>query len=124
MKFDESIIQAEIAEYLTLLGVFFFSVPNEAVGGGPKAVRRMTRYKKMGLYPGMADIVIMDADQKAYFLEIKTEEGRMSRNQKDLQEFCASIGWSYAVARSIQDVVEILEGWGFTTQKCSRMDKK
>lgn len=117
MKHEESVIQAEIVDYLSALGIFFFSVPNEAVGGGPKAIRQMTRYKRMGLYPGMADLVIVDDDGRAYFLEVKTETGRASGNQRDFAALCAYKRYPYAIARSVEDAKQALSSWGFFVKK-------
>jgi len=85
---SEDDIQIQIAEYAALHqmqgGFLFFHVPNQAMGKsqGGAGIGRMVRLKRMGLRPGVADLVFVKAG-RAYFMEVKKPKGRQSNSQKD-----------------------------------------
>lgn len=62
------------------------------------------RLISMGLRPGVSDLVCLLPGSKAVFLEVKTDKGRQSDNQKRFQERVESLGFKYFVVRSIKDV--------------------
>jgi len=110
MSRDEAIIQGEIVKYLYLQGVVCFSVPNESAGGGRGAMIRMKQYKAMGLLPGAPDLVALMPHGTVTFLEVKTTTGRQSKNQKTFQDIAQRNGLRYYLVRSVEDVVDIIEG--------------
>ena len=110
MSRDEAIIQGEIVKYLYLQCVVCFSVPNESAGGGRGAMIRMKQYKAMGLLPGAPDLVALMPHGTVTFLEVKTPTGRQSQHQKNFQRLAESNGIRYHVVRSVEDVVDIIEG--------------
>jgi len=112
MKHDESRIQAELCRYLSATGLLFFSVPNEAIGGGRKASLRMARFKAMGLRPGVADLVIISPLGFAHFVEVKDAIGRLLPAQKVFRDRCIASGFPWAVVRSLDDMVVALTKWG------------
>lgn len=78
----ESDIQSAICEYLTLKRLFFVRLNNI-----PAAYRDndgALRFRKVGKYarPDLADILVVK-DGRAIFLEVKTETGKQSPEQKD-----------------------------------------
>ena len=103
----ESKIQCEIVQYLQLMKVFFFSVPNEA--GGKDAVIRMSQLKSMGLRSGVADLVVLLPKGKTIFLEVKNEKGKQSNMQKKFEEKVNSLGFEYYIVRSVEDVQKIIK---------------
>ena len=112
----ESDIQIQIVEYLTLMapsrGFFFFSCPNEAMGQarGKGGLARMAKLKRMGLRPGVADLVIIKAG-RAYFLEVKRHDGKMSVNQKEFAILTLSHDALYAVVYSFDEALKTLQSW-------------
>lgn len=127
----ETAIQIQIVETLSILagehGFFFFSVPNEGFmesvamktqgfTSGGAVTRRMfsalmTTLKKMGLTPGVPDLVVTK-EGRAYFLEVKTDIGRASKVQEIVHKRLAYCGCKVAVVRSLVDAVETLKEWG------------
>jgi hypothetical protein len=105
-KMTEAKIQAEIVEYLSAQGIFCHSVPNE--GAGTDKLRTM-RMITMGLKPGTADLVVWFPGRVIGYLEVKTETGQLSENQRRFKKRCEENGVFYAVVRSVQDVQEILK---------------
>jgi hypothetical protein len=114
---SEADIQIQVVEYASLLaaqcGFLFFSVGNEAMGEAKTGagLGRMARLKKMGLRPGVADLVFVK-DGRAYFLEMKKPGGKQSDDQTDFQLDAARVGAQYAVAYSFEEAVKILQSWG------------
>jgi hypothetical protein len=103
----ESDIQKAIVQYLELMGVYFFSINNEMAGWGKNAMHRTMHFKAMGLRAGASDLVLV-LNKKVVFLEIKTPKGRLSENQKTFKTAVEDLGHLYKVARSVQDVEQLL----------------
>jgi len=103
----EARIQAEIVEYLSGQGIFCHSVPNEGAGADKLRTMRMIT---MGLRPGAADLVVWFPHREIGYLEVKTEAGQLSDNQRRFKKRCEENGVFYAVVRSVEDVQVILEG--------------
>jgi len=115
---SEEQIQVAIVELLTLVQkrcqFLFFSVPNEALGRGRDRVQnaiRMSRFKKMGLLPGAADLVLVHKGN-AYFIEVKTPKGRATDSQKLFAQRAFECGSRYVIVRSAREASRALNGWG------------
>ncbi len=102
----ESTIQQQICEYLSLLGIFYFSIPNEHYN---ISHAQRTQLRKMGLLPGMPDLCVL-ANKTCYFLEIKTASGRLTAQQTVIHEILKKRGYIVEVCRSVEDVTKIFEG--------------
>ena len=100
MNHNESKIQAEIVKHLRGLGIFCHSCPNDFV----RDARSMGTAVTMGLFPGVADLVVWWPTGIGY-LEIKTDTGRLSAAQEKFKARCIEKGIRYDVARSVDDVL-------------------
>lgn len=109
MNHDESVIQAQIVSALSLMGIFVFMVPNDAAGKITPA--KAGRLKAMGLRAGISDLVLVGKDGRAHFLEVKTEKGKLSESQKRFCDYCQSMGWHYAIARSVDHAMLSAKTW-------------
>ena len=103
----ESIIQQQICDYLSAAGVFYFSIPNEHynISHG----QRVTLHK-MGMLSGIPDICIL-ANGTCYFLEVKNETGKPSKQQLIIHKALTDKGYKVAIVRSVEDVKTILTVW-------------
>ena len=103
----ESIIQQQICDYLSAVGVFYFSIPNEHynISHG----QRVTLHK-MGMLSGIPDICIL-ANNTCYFLEVKNETGKPSKQQLIIHKALTYKGYRVAIVRSVEDVKTILTVW-------------
>lgn len=106
MQHEEDKIQSSICTFLSIKKVFYFSVPNSAAG--KTSMARAMRLKATGLKAGVADLVVLDKDGRAIFLEVKTQKGRLSPKQLDFKNLCEFLGYPYYVVRSVEDVKPIL----------------
>ena len=112
----ESVIQRAVRHYLRLQGVESVSVPNGAVlaGAADQRARQMNALKADGLMAGFPDLLLYPRHIAAIgHVEIKVEGGRLSDNQKACHDWLLSIGHRVAVVRSIDDMAETLEAWGW-----------
>lgn len=126
----ETRLQISIVEMLSIYsqryGFLFFAVPNEgfltawfASGGadsgrGKKGVKMnamLTSLKKMGMTPGVSDLVI-GCDGKMFCLEVKGDKGVQSENQVRFQQWCERTGVPYEVVRSVDETLGVLKRWG------------
>jgi len=103
----ESRIQADIVKALRQAGYFCHSVPNEQAHGNAVHTGQMVA---MGLYPGVADLVVWLGNGRVAYLEVKNESGRQSFRQERFQEMCSSHGFPYAVVRSADEALAFVRG--------------
>lgn len=108
----ETIIHLSIVKYLTLLEnqrrLFFFHPAN----GGARTAREGALLKRMGVKPGVADLLICRPGGKVAFVEIKSGKGRESISQKETAERIRSLGFEPHVVRSLDEMIALCEGWG------------
>lgn len=93
-----------------LKGVWFH-VPNESVVSKEnklKDILRIQRKHCMGLINGVPDFVFISKN-KALFIELKTEKGRLSESQIYFRDWCTDEQIDYYVARSVEEVTDILK---------------
>lgn len=119
----ESVIQTQIVEWLSLMAgrcaFLYFSVPNEGMmtaalmGSLPKSALfgMLTKFKKMGMTPGVSDIIIGHAG-RMYCMEVKNEKGKPSENQGRYSAWCARCGIPYRVVRSLDEAQSTMIEWG------------
>jgi len=109
----EDAVQSAVVQHLKLRarpGVVFHSVPNE----GKRSGREADRLKKMGLTPGVNDLVILlPPDGRYAGLELKDRKnGRHTEEQKCFGDAVIAAGGLYAVAWDIDEALDILTEWG------------
>lgn len=64
-------------------------------------------FQGLGSYKGISDLIALK-DGKVIFIEVKTKTGRQSEYQKDFEKICSEHGCRYILARSVDDVAELL----------------
>lgn len=83
-----------------------FSVPN----GGSRNVVEASNLKKEGALAGVSDLVVV-ADRRVLFVEMKTARGRQRETQKDFQRRVEVLGHRYVVCRSLDDFMAAVKEW-------------
>lgn len=90
-------------------GLVWAHVPN----GEARSPATGAKLKAMGVRPGYADfaLVIPGAGRSA-FLELKSDKGRTSKEQRAFREDVEAAGALYAIARTPEEAQDILGSWG------------
>jgi len=78
-----------------------FHIPNEG--------KNNANLIKIGLYPGAADLQIIDPNGTAYFVELKALGKTQRPNQKDFEAHCKQTGVPYYLADNIENAIAIGE---------------
>ncbi len=86
MALKESEIRVQVREFLQWRGWFvYYSLQG------------------LGCYAGLSDLVAMKGG-KVVHIELKTQKGKQSDDQKEFQQDIEAAGGTYVVARGIEDV--------------------
>lgn len=70
------------------------------------------RLQRMGLKPGWPDFILISPHGVPYFLELKSKTGELAPAQLDFARTIRARGLEYSVARSVDQAIKILGGWG------------
>lgn len=107
---DEEGLQMATAEaYRRLFAgrVVAFHCPN----GGKRAALAAAKLKACGVMPGVADWVVLRRQRPAGLIELKTEDGRQSPEQKAFQRDVEEAGCDYRVVRDVREFIQVLTEW-------------
>ena len=104
------------------LSAVFFHVPNE--GGGAnrrKAEIELAVKRALGMIPGTPDLVFIGAGSMVHdghgqanvysrvlFMELKSQKGVQTANQKDFEEWSRSLAIPYHIVRSLEQAEALL----------------
>src|SRR5918999_659594 len=109
-KVSETALHMEVVRFLRYAlpdGVVFYHCPNgekrDAAAGG--------KLKAMGVQAGVPDLCFVLPMGKAAFIELKRPGEVLSDAQIALRRVLVAAGAGYAVARSLDEVEEILTRW-------------
>lgn len=63
--------------------------------------------------PGTPDLLLILPDGKSLFIEVKSERGKLTPSQKEMHATLELLGHRVIVARSVGDVLEVLQSCPF-----------
>ena len=109
-RLKEANIQRAVCEYLRLQvrpGVFWTHVPN----GGKRDARTGAMLKRQGVRPGVPDIYLLYAG-RSFFIELKSDNGRLSSAQYQCLREIDDAGGYYCVAYGLDEALDALKVWG------------
>jgi hypothetical protein len=114
-KQPESAIQRDILKGLKALGFVAVHVPNgsKLAGSPEQRARAGKRLKADGMLPGFPDLIVYASGGRVGHIEVKAEGNYQQDTQKAVQAMLEGMGHHYAVCRSILDVPETLNKWGW-----------
>lgn len=112
---DESQIQITIVEWLRLVlpDALTVHVPN----GGSRPIAEAAKFKRMGVVPGMPDILIFMRGGVCIGVEVKSRTGELSHEQTALHGFLREMGFKVGVVRGVPDTRELLANLGIRTRE-------
>ena len=101
-KTEEHDFQCECVKWYreTFPEGIIFAVPN----CGTRNIGTYYYMLNEGMTPGAPDLVLTKPDGKVIFVEMKSSKGRLSENQKSIQNQCENISSKlYFVCRSVEE---------------------
>lgn len=105
----EAAIQKACVDYLRILEgqgrATGFAVPN----GEYRDKITAARLKAQGVRAGAPDLIVV-VPGRVLFVEIKTQVGRLSPDQRAYHKTLSSLGIETAVIRSVSDFIELVKG--------------
>ena len=79
---------------------YIFSVPNESAN-----IKEAMYKKSIGLRKGVSDLIIL-LPSKTIFVEVKTDIGRQSEEQKNFEKIVNDLGFDYILVRSLEEFIQ------------------
>ena len=73
-----------------------------------KDAREQERLGKMGLLPGVSDIIYL-SPVGVVFIELKTKTGKQSPEQKAFKQSVSALGYRYCIVRSFEEFQDVIE---------------
>ena len=108
----EDDLQKCVCEHLDLLQrtgrLLYFHVPN----GGKRNPIEGAKFKRLGVKPGVPDLVILPKHGNALFIELKSEKGVIEESQEMWIGWLSQFGYAVAVCRSLDEVQAFLRRCG------------
>ncbi|MDR0423092.1 MAG: VRR-NUC domain-containing protein, partial [Rickettsiales bacterium] len=114
-NFEEQ-IQKSIVDYCKLTNIFCFAVPNgearasyvNGVYDYRSAMIKGNKLKAQGVVPGVSDLIVIH-NNKVIFIEVKTDKGVQSEQQKEFEARCKENKQEYHLVRSLEDFQNIFK---------------
>lgn len=106
MALKEDFLQYKLCDWMRDKNIMHFHVPN----GGKRGKREAAKFKAMGVKAGVHDLIIMHGG-KIIFIELKTDNGKLSPAQIAFDEFVKKEGHpSHLIhAHSVESGLEQLQ---------------
>ena len=111
MNFEHD-VQCAICDYLDLMNICYWAVPN----GGKRSKNEANKLMKSGVKSGVPDLTVLYRG-KYFGLEVKrpatlAPKGRLSKNQKNMIKLIEDNGCKVKVVYGIDDVILAFDEWG------------
>jgi hypothetical protein len=102
----ETRLHVAVMDYLrrVLIDCRAFHIPN----GGKRSAETARLMKRLGTMPGVFDIEILAPGPRTFWIECKTDSGRLSEEQESFKVDLIRFGFPYAVVRSLDDVRDFI----------------
>lgn len=105
----EDKIQASIVQYLEYKhpDILFFHPTNE----GKRTTFERFKAKLLGIKSGVSDIIILDSSSgyNGMAMEVKSEKGKLTENQKNFLEQCEKRNYYTCVVYSLEEAISHLD---------------
>jgi hypothetical protein len=82
-----------------------------AANGGMRSKETARLMKRLGVLPGVFDLVVLAPGPFIGFMECKAGKGRLSEDQEWFRKQLILMGFQYCVVRSLDDVKAAIEAW-------------
>ena len=115
----EERLQQAVVQYLVLAcsHVIWFHPPNGEVRSKPTGAR----LKKMGVLRGVPDLVFVLPGGASAFIELKAPGAYLRPEQKDFRDRALVLGSKFALCRTLEEVISVLDEWGVSKMRAQRL---
>jgi hypothetical protein len=105
----EDEFQKAISIYLKFTGAFWFHPPN----GGFRKPNEASKFKAMGVLPGIPDCMILDGRHGfvGLAIELKVGSNKPTDNQDRVHNQLVSSGWLVCITWSLDDAIALVDWW-------------
>jgi hypothetical protein len=106
-KEDE--FQKAVAIYLKFNGALWFHCPN----GGSRNAIEASKFKAMGVMPGVPDCMVLDARHgfSGLAIELKVGKNKPSEHQLSMANRLVAAGWLVCITWSLDDAIALIDWW-------------
>lgn len=112
MKSEELKIQAEFIKWVQnthpLYRMRVFAVDNNS-----QSVQRGALSKALGVKKGVSDLIFILDHGRVIFVEVKTEIGKQTTEQRQFELMCKSTGHIYIINRSFEELKNSFNAYFF-----------
>jgi len=89
-----------------------FAIPNGAHLAGSERQRAIQarRLKDEGAVSGVADLFLSvpSSDYHGFYIEMKTQTGKQTENQKQFEQSVTAQGYKYAICRGVDEFMSLI----------------
>lgn len=109
MASPEYLLQVAVVEHFgrCFPHVGFFHVPNQS-----RNATEAFFNKKLGVRPGVSDLILGWPNRGVGVLELKSSDGRISTQQNKFLSWANHIGWEVGTAKTVRQAHDALKRWG------------
>jgi hypothetical protein len=107
----EARLQISVKQYLSICLPPQILWTASLAGHGKLSMAARNKAKAMGLKPGWPDLQFLFPDGVTRYIELKSDTGSLSPEQRDFRDRCSRHG-IHAVCRSVDEVAATLRAWG------------
>lgn len=114
-RVSEAELQRCVLDWCEIRGVFAVRMPlgpvlhRKGKGANVKAVWKKNHLKG---FPDIHGVLKRKHRGRAFYLELKAKDGRLSPEQREWLEDLEAVGAACAVVRSLEDLVMVMREWG------------
>jgi hypothetical protein len=103
----EDDFQKAVANYLDMIGAFWFHCPN----GGSRNAIEAKKLKGMGVKSGVPDVLILDHRQgfNGLAIELKVGYNKPSEQQLDMLDKLVALNWMVVVCWSLDEAIAVID---------------
>lgn len=109
MRNEETRLQCAVVDYMRRICPDCLTW--HAANGGRRTPETARLMKRLGVMPGVFDLVVMGPGPFVGFMECKVGKEKLSENQEWFRTELIKMGFSYAVVRSLDDVKAAIIQW-------------
>lgn len=113
MRHDEDNLQIACVRWFSYAYPRFSSLLHHSPNGGRRNLREAARFKAMGTKAGFPDLflAVPRGDMHGLFIEMKSERGRQTPEQRAWQLAAEGQEYRYAICRTIDEFISTVDGY-------------